>query len=145
MAHAHAVALAREAQHMPALGLQRIATLLDDRRDADRNAGLDQVALLAKGNLRASRLRPGAGTRRGYVVCHQLARRPAATTGFAMADDKTMTGGQDPKRINIHEDYELRDWAASLGVTPDELQAAVKAVGDSVYAVRAHLERTRDS
>jgi len=29
-----------------------------------------------------------------------------------MADDKTEAGGQDRSRINVHEDYELRSWAA---------------------------------
>jgi hypothetical protein len=46
-----------------------------------------------------------------------------------MADDKTRAGGQDRTRINVHEDYELRDWSKRYGVTPDELKAAVQAVG----------------
>ncbi len=30
-----------------------------------------------------------------------------------MSDDKTKTGGQDRKRINLNEDYEVRDWSRS--------------------------------
>lgn len=58
-----------------------------------------------------------------------------------MADDKTKTGGQDRKRINLNEDYEVRDWTKSLGVTEQQLRDAVKAVGDSVDKVREHLKK----
>ena len=56
-----------------------------------------------------------------------------------MADDKSKTGGQDRGRINVHEDYELRDWSKKFGVTPDELKKAVQKVGTSAEAVRKHL------
>jgi hypothetical protein len=58
-----------------------------------------------------------------------------------MADDKTKTGGQDRKRINLNEDYEVRDWTKSLGVTEQQLRDAVKAVGDSADKVREHLKK----
>ena len=57
-----------------------------------------------------------------------------------MPDDKTKPGGQDRKRINLNEPYELRDWSKKFGVTPDELTAAVKAVGNDAAAVEAHLK-----
>ena len=57
-----------------------------------------------------------------------------------MSDDKTKTGGQDRTRISLSEDYEVRDWSAKFGVTPDELKAAVKAVGNDAKAVEAHLK-----
>ena len=56
-----------------------------------------------------------------------------------MADDKTLSGGQDRTRINVHEDYELRDWSKKFGVTPEELQEAVNAVGPTVAAVERHF------
>lgn len=56
-----------------------------------------------------------------------------------MADDKTKTGGQDRARINLDEDYEVRDWAKKFGVTPEALRKAVAAVGDRAEAVQAHL------
>ena len=51
-----------------------------------------------------------------------------------MADDNTVTGtitraGADRERINVHEEYELRDWSAKLGVTSWEVKAAVRKVG----------------
>ncbi|MDD5325878.1 MAG: DUF3606 domain-containing protein, partial [Polaromonas sp.] len=39
----------------------------------------------------------------------------------AMPDGKTKSGGQDRKRINTHEDYELRDWAKSLNTSPERV------------------------
>ncbi len=56
-----------------------------------------------------------------------------------MADDKTKTGAADRTRINVNEDYELHYWAKALGVSADELRAAVKAVGPTAAAVRDHL------
>lgn len=56
-----------------------------------------------------------------------------------MADVKTLVGGQDRKRINLNEDYEIRDWTQSLGVTEEELRKAVAAVGDQTDAVREYL------
>ena len=60
-----------------------------------------------------------------------------------MSDDKSKSGGQDRKRINTSEDYEVRDWAKKFGVTPDQLKAAVKAVGNEASAVEAHLKGIR--
>ncbi len=57
-----------------------------------------------------------------------------------MADDKSKVGGQDRARINMHEDYEVRDWTQSLGVTRERLQEAVDAVGDQAEAVREYLK-----
>ena len=57
-----------------------------------------------------------------------------------MPDDTSKPGGQDRKRINVNEDYELRDWAKKFGVSQDELKAAVKAVGDDAGAVEKHLK-----
>jgi hypothetical protein len=47
----------------------------------------------------------------------------------SMADDKTKTGRIDRARINVNEEYELRDWSAKLGVTSWEVKAAVRKVG----------------
>lgn len=60
-----------------------------------------------------------------------------------MADDKTLRGGQDRQRIDIDQDYEVRDWAQKFGVTPEQLKAAVKAVGDRAEEVEKHLRGAR--
>ena len=57
-----------------------------------------------------------------------------------MSDDKQKSGGQDRNRINVSQDYELRDWAKKFGVSTERLKAAVKAVGDKAKAVQEHLK-----
>lgn len=57
-----------------------------------------------------------------------------------MTDSKQHRGGQDRLRINIHEPYELRDWAHALGVGTEAVRRAVAAVGDRADEVRAHLQ-----
>ena len=56
-----------------------------------------------------------------------------------MSDDKTKSHGQDRERINVHQEYELRDWAKSLNTTPERLKEAVQAVGDRADKVREFL------
>lgn len=57
-----------------------------------------------------------------------------------MADDKNVTGAPDRDRISLSEEYEIRDWTRSLGVSEDELREAVDAVGNSVDKVRDYLK-----
>jgi uncharacterized protein DUF3606 len=58
-----------------------------------------------------------------------------------MADDKSKKGSQDRDRINISEDYEVRYWSKKFGVTPDQLRATIRRVGNSVAAVERELKR----
>ena len=58
-------------------------------------------------------------------------------------DDRSKAGGPDRKRINVQEEYEVRDWAKSFGVAPDEIKKAVKSVGDNADAVRTFLANRR--
>ena len=58
-----------------------------------------------------------------------------------MVDDKSKKGPQDPTRINLTEDYEVRYWSKRLRVTPDRLRAAIEKVGDAVKAVERELKR----
>jgi|GEM_PF-437032 len=59
--------------------------------------------------------------------------------GFDMSDDKTRSGGQDRARINLSEDYEVRDWSAKFGVSEERLRAAVAKVGDRADDVEREL------
>lgn len=56
-----------------------------------------------------------------------------------MSDDKSNTGGQDRKRINLSEAYEVRDWSQKFGVTEDQLRAAVAKVGSMADDVEREL------
>jgi len=60
-----------------------------------------------------------------------------------MADDKSQSGSQDRQRINVNQDYELRDWAKSLNTTPERLKEAVQAVGDRAEKVREYLSQDK--
>ena len=62
-----------------------------------------------------------------------------------MSDNKSQTGGQDRERINVNQDYELRDWAKSLNTTPERLKEAVQAVGDRAEKVREYLDQGKPS
>ena len=56
-----------------------------------------------------------------------------------MSDDKSKAGKPDRDRINVHESYELRDWAKHYGVSKDELKRAVAKVGVMVKDVDKEL------
>jgi len=57
-----------------------------------------------------------------------------------MSDDLKQRSGQDRTRIDVHQDYELRDWAKKFGVSPDELKRAVAEVGDRADKVEERLK-----
>jgi hypothetical protein len=56
-----------------------------------------------------------------------------------MADNRKLKGVQDRARISLSEDYEVRYWCEKLGVTADELRAAVKRVGTSAKGVENEI------
>ena len=56
-----------------------------------------------------------------------------------MADDLSKRGSPDRDRINLNEQYEVRDWAKEFGVSEDKLRQAVAVVGDRADKVRQHL------
>ena len=58
-------------------------------------------------------------------------------------DNKKITGSPDKDLINLHEAYEVRDWADKFGVTHVQLKAAVNAVGNSAKKVEAYLKKNK--
>jgi hypothetical protein len=56
-----------------------------------------------------------------------------------MSDDKSQAHGQDRDRINVNQEYELRDWAKTLNTSPERVKEAVQAVGDRADKVREFL------
>ena len=58
-----------------------------------------------------------------------------------MADYPTKRGRADRDRINVDQEYEVRDWAKHFGVSEDELRQAVQAAGPMVKDVQRHLNR----
>lgn len=57
-----------------------------------------------------------------------------------MADNKTLRTPRDSSRIAMGEDYEVAYWTDKFGISRDELQRAVSAVGNSADAVERHLK-----
>ncbi len=57
-----------------------------------------------------------------------------------MSDNLQKSGQQDRSRINVHEEWEVRYWTEALGVSRQELEQAVAAVGVSADKVREHLK-----
>ena len=57
------------------------------------------------------------------------------------ADDTKQRHGQDRKRIDLDQDYELRYWTRELGVTEEELKQAVRAAGTQIDTVRRYLDK----
>ena len=58
-----------------------------------------------------------------------------------MPDDLKYRGPADRTRINVNESWELAYWCKELGVTPEQLKQAVRAVGVMVADVRRYLNR----
>ncbi len=56
-----------------------------------------------------------------------------------MADNKSLRSPQDSSRIAMGEDYEVAYWTDKFGVSREQLQRAVDAVGNSADAVERHL------
>lgn len=56
-------------------------------------------------------------------------------------EKQTQHPTMDRKLIALDQDYEVRYWTQALGVTAEELRAAVAKVGHSAERVREHLGR----
>lgn len=56
-------------------------------------------------------------------------------------DDKTNAGSPDRDRISLGQEHEVQYWTKALGVSPEQLQKAVQAVGPTAEAVRRYLGR----
>jgi hypothetical protein len=53
--------------------------------------------------------------------------------------------GQQPDRIDVQDEQELARWARKLDATPDQVRAAVQAVGDRAADVEMHLKGARST
>jgi hypothetical protein len=90
-----------------------------------------------RGHKQSGQLRIRKPPRRADGTPVAILRRPIK--GVSMADDLSNRGAPDRDRVNVNEDYELRNWSKKFGVSPEELKRAVAQVGDRADAVRQHL------
>jgi hypothetical protein len=58
-----------------------------------------------------------------------------------MADNPNIRSGQDRKRVNVNQEHEVRWWTQKWGVSREELEKAVQAVGTSVNKVEEYLNK----
>ncbi|MEH0804106.1 DUF3606 domain-containing protein [Vibrio alginolyticus] len=56
-----------------------------------------------------------------------------------MPDNLKRTQPEDPKKINLAQDWEVDYWTKALGVSEARLRQAVKAVGVMVSDVKIYL------
>ncbi len=56
-----------------------------------------------------------------------------------MSDNLAIRRPQDPTKINLQEDWEVKYWTRALGVTADQLKRAVDEVGPLVVKVKSYL------
>lgn len=56
-----------------------------------------------------------------------------------MADNLKIRRPQDPAKINIHEEWEIRTWTKKWNITRQQLMDAVEMVGPLVKDVAAYL------
>ncbi len=57
-----------------------------------------------------------------------------------MSDNLQNRGPADASKINVHESWEGQYWTHKFGVTKEQLEAAVQAVGTSARAVEEHFK-----
>ena len=56
-----------------------------------------------------------------------------------MADDTSIRSNIDRQRISTTQDHERRYWSKELGISEEELLAAVQAVGSQADKVRDYV------
>lgn len=56
-----------------------------------------------------------------------------------MADDPRKRGTPDNDLVSLSQKHEVDYWTKKFGVTETQLRAAVKKVGNSVRALKAHF------
>lgn len=59
-----------------------------------------------------------------------------------MSDDLKERGPEDASRISLTEEWEVRYWTKTLGVSREELDKLVRQHGHSADAVRKALTKT---
>jgi hypothetical protein len=57
-----------------------------------------------------------------------------------MSDDTTLRSPQDRSRVAMEQEHEVRYWTERFGVSREDLQRAVDAVGNSVSAIEQRLK-----
>lgn len=71
---------------------------------------------------------------------HRALFAPIQSKGGCVLDNNLELPRPDGREmINVHQPYELRDWAIYFSVSPDKIKAAVLIVGPAVEDVKRYL------
>jgi hypothetical protein len=62
-----------------------------------------------------------------------------------MADNKNIQDGRDRSKVSGNESYELSYLEEKLGVSREQVRAAIEAVGNNREDVEAFLEKNKKS
>lgn len=80
------------------------------------------------------------------VIVERWKRLSAVFQGKAnaegMSDNPEAKGPADRKRVNVHEDYEVRYWTEKFKITPEHLKKVVEKVGPMAADVEMELRKT---
>jgi hypothetical protein len=57
-----------------------------------------------------------------------------------MPDNTSIRHGSDRTRVSVEQEHEVRYWTEALGCTREELEQAVRTVGNNADAVRGWLK-----
>jgi hypothetical protein len=61
-----------------------------------------------------------------------------------MPDNLKRRGPEDPNKINVNQDWEIKYWCEELNVSRAKLIRAVEKVGPMVKDVKAYLARMQE-
>ena len=75
-------------------------------------------------------------------VKHEASVDPDSLDRDLAALEKADTGRGDPNQQRIEPDA-VKQWASTLGVSPEELRMAIREAGSAVEDVKRHLAKSR--
>lgn len=58
-----------------------------------------------------------------------------------MSDNLKIRQPEDPKQINVHEDWELEYWSNKFDITKDQLLQTIQKIGTYVDDVQNYLNK----
>jgi hypothetical protein len=73
--------------------------------------------------------------------CRRSPEEQTLSVEDTMPDSPTNRGEPDRSRVSLQQPHEVSYWTKRFGVSREQLEQAVSAVGNSVEAIERHLRR----
>jgi Protein of unknown function (DUF3606) len=80
---------------------------------------------------------------RGAMIRWDLARLCRTRTGEHMPDDKSKRGEQDRSRVSESDDYEVREFANTHGITQTEVSELIQKHGSDRKTLEAEAKKLK--